>query len=283
MKTKLQQQADAKQLAKQYINEFLQTIKEPFYSAKTMVGGTQYQTFLVNDKYIFKVGSTSKIKAEFVYNNYYVNDTFVQKLVFCDKNYRFIAYKCIEGSILPEYPNTKNVLKQVLKFINNYKPFHENGYGDVNKPSNSWEAFLTKLIADCKNDLKGVFHKEHFAVLENAVHTLSNYSFEKTLLHGDLRLENFIFEENVLRGIIDPYPMSGDALYDKLFFLYSSPEMANTVPLKKLHKKLKQPKDKVQAMLLIVLCVKLKRMVKYNNHQGLLAFYQDLFTQALEL
>src|SRR5690606_27386382 len=100
--------------------------------------------------------------------------------------------------------------------------YYETGYGDLIKPSNSWQEFLQVLIRDCKSYLKGILLKEHFDLIENSINTLQNYPFEKKLLHGDLRLENFIFENGTLTGIIDPYPMVGDSLYDKIYFLFST-------------------------------------------------------------
>ncbi len=268
---------------KDLISEFLKTIKEQFYSAKKLEGGTQNQTFLVNNSYIFKIGSANKVKAELIYNNYYHGEPFVQKLVFCDKNHRFIVYKLVVGELLPEYPNTKAAWKIVQKFTNNYKPYHEVGFGDVNKPSTSWNEFLNKLITDCKSCLKGVFTKDHFETIYEAIETLEQYEFEKVLLHGDLRLENFIFNENKLNGIIDPYPMSGDKLYDQIFFLFSTPKMAELLPLHKVHKKLKQPKEKVRAMMLIVLTVKLKRMEKYGYHQEQVAKWLSIWEMVKNL
>lgn len=275
----MQKKANNTEQAKAYIQEFCKLAKEPFYSASPLQGGTQHPIFLVNKKYVFKLGSANKVRAEFVFNNYYKNEKYVQKLVLCDNKYRYIVYNHIKGGNVEIYPNQKQTHKIVNKFIKNYQPFAEVGFGDLNKPSASWTAFLHKLVSDSKSTLKGYFNKEYFARVEQAIDTLEQYEFDKKLLHGDLRLENFIFEDDVLQGIIDPYPMIGDPLYDALFFHFSTPELAQSVPLHKLHKKLKAPKEKVTALALVVLCVKIKRMIKYNNHKQEFEFFKQLFEE----
>ena len=276
-------QQKATDQANSYIKEFLHIAKEPFYSAKKLTGGTQYQTYLVNKKYIFKIGSPNKIKAEFVFNNYYKGQKFVQHLALCDSKYRYIVYNCIKGKTLNAYPNQKLQRKMVMKFIKNYAEYNEVGFGDVNNPSTTWTAFLHKLISDSKSVLKGKFKKEYFNLVDESIDTLQTYTFPKKLLHGDLRLENFIFEENTLQGIIDPYPMTGDALYDAIFFHFSTPEIATSLPFSSLHKKLKQPQEKVYALSLVVLYVKLKRMLKYDNHTEEFEFFKELFEEIAHL
>lgn len=269
--------------SQELIKEFLTSIKEQLFSVQALTGGTQGETFLVNRRYVFKAGHPTKLKSELLFNNYYNGQHFVQKLVFCDKMYRYIVYNYIPGEIEPQYPNAKIIWKQMVKFIAGYLPYYEQGFGDLNKPSETWTQFLTKLVDDCKSNLKGVFLKQDFEQLSHAITTLESYSFEKKLLHGDLRLENLVFNQGVLAGVIDPYPMIGDPLYDLLFFYISTPDMVTHTPLNKLHKVLKQPIQKVQAYLLIVLCVKLKRIIKYQNDMEHLAFYKDLWQRAVSL
>lgn len=264
------------------IDDFLKSIKEQRYTVKKLTGGTQSQTFLVNGEYVFKVASPAKLKAEYLFVNYYKNSKYSQKLVFYDKNNRFIVYNYIEGDTLSNYPNGKRLIKQVWKYIKGYQEYGEFGFGDINKPHATWQDFLVKMVDDSKFDLRGHVPKEQLLQLQQKLKNL-NSSFTKTLLHGDLRVENFIFKNSLLVGIIDPYPMIGDPRFDILFFLVSTPEMVQNLKLHKIHKLIKLDRDSTKTLLELVVCVKLKRIIKYSNEPQNIEFYKNLWQEILNV
>ena len=44
------------------------------------------------------------------------------------------------------------------------------------------------------------------------------------MLHGDCGVHNFVYDQNVLKGVIDPSPIVGPVLYDFIYAFCSSPD-----------------------------------------------------------
>ena len=53
----------------------------------------------------------------------------------------------------------------------------------------------------------------------------------KHFLHGDTGIHNFVFRNEILRGVIDPSPIVGPVLYDFTYAFCSSPDDLETETL----------------------------------------------------
>ena len=99
-----------------------------------------------------------------------------------------------------------------------------------------------------------------------SIKILEKYPFSKKLIHGDFGTHNFIqsSQTKLLSGIIDPMTVIGDPLYDILFAFASNVQILNTLTLDKICKLVNEPKEKVSALLLIILYSRISRCLKYH-------------------
>ena len=92
---------------------------------------------------------------------------------------------------------------------------------------------------------------------------LTSFHFEPRLLHGDLGIYNILVNNsNKLVGIIDPYPIVGDSLYDLLFFVVSSENLISSFRLDVLETITKAPRKKIILLLLPILLNRIARQLK---------------------
>ena len=95
---------------------------------------------------------------------------------------------------------------------------------------------------------------------------MEKYPFTKKIIHGDFGTHNFIKsnETGLLIGIIDPMTVIGDHLYDILFAFASNTQILSSLTLDKICELVNEPKEKVSALLLIVLYSRISRCLKYH-------------------
>lgn len=266
------------------IEEFLKQLNQPLISIVELDGGTQQKPFLINNSYVFKAGTQQKNRGECMFNNHYKDCPITHKVYLCEINNSYIVFKYIVGENKTHIPNVKRFVKKVLKFINSYTPIGlVKGFGDVNLPQQSWHDFLFELYNYNKTGLEKHFTPLEFKKIEQEIVFLGKSSFSPNLLHGDLRLDNFIFKNNKLVGIIDPFPLVGDSLYDKIFFLISSKQILEKFSFNKIVKLTNEQPSKVLAMLKLVLMIKIKRIIKYENQLDELDYYLDYYKKMSEL
>lgn len=253
---------------------------EDFLHVQELLGGTQSLTYLVNNKFVVKINKACILNDEYYFNTFYNDNNLTQKTLFYDNKLCFVAYKYIEGQTNGKFDDVNKLNQTILNFTQNYKNFnHKRGFGGLKKPHNSWYGFLKYLVKDAKKMLLHIFNEQDFNTLKQALKTIKTHPIEKKLLHGDLRISNLVFANGELTGIIDPYPIMGDYLFDYLLYVFSLTKITTSINLKTLHKTINQPKDKVKALMLITLCIKIKRMIKYNNQESEVDFYINLWQQ----
>ena len=116
-------------------------------------------------------------------------------------------------------------------------------------------------------------------IVKDAIKILEKYPFEKKLIHGDFGTHNFIEDNGKFVGIIDPQTILGDSLYDILFAICSNLDLLNTYSLDELYVFINEPKEKIRAMLIVVLYARISRALKY--HPNDIPAYLDYFNSII--
>ena len=94
---------------------------------------------------------------------------------------------------------------------------------------------------------------------------ICKYEFYKKLMHGDFGIHNMLFLDNELTGIIDPQPLIGDPLYDFIFFIFSASKISLLININDIYNLIpNEPKEKINAMITIILFGRIARCIKYN-------------------
>ena len=75
------------------------------------------------------------------------------------------------------------------------------------KPSSILNEFLTTNVMEAHENVRRYISEEAYRTVFKLANSPSRGDWNKSaiLLHGDLGFHNFIFQENKLHGVIDPY------------------------------------------------------------------------------
>ncbi len=251
---------------KRALKNILEKVGEPYLEHKRMAKGVHSNVYLLNKRYIVKFNNTITIKGEKVFfeNN---SNQYNEKIILCDnKNYSFIVYNFIENDDIDKTAiNVKKLTKKMKDYVFSYKNCEWNGYGYLFEEKDTWKEFFEFEMNWRKEEAFKLMPKEEYLKVEKALKIIDKYKFEKTILHGDLGIHNLLFKENELIGVIDPQPISGDRIYDYIFFIFSDIMFCKDVTIEQICNDLnKEPIEKVKAMTILILFDRIIRCVRHN-------------------
>lgn len=242
------------------MKEFLTKFNLTNISEKALKGGTQSSVILINDKYLVKSNSPAVIKAESEFCDFYPN--LFQKKVYVSSDFSYIVYEFIDGKTSVEKYDIENVTSNILNVIKQYKPYPDERFGYLDQPVKSIEEFLLSEIEEY-HLLDSYLTKDDYLIAAKAIKELSNYSFKKQLIHGDLGTHNIIFNNKTFAGIIDPSPIIFDGLYDFIYYICSDLPLLQKYSLVEISNMLNEELNKVKSLYTIILYARLLRCLKY--------------------
>ena len=245
---------------KKIIDNFLSVINEEYKSHKYFNTGASSTVFLLNDNYLIKQNTKLILKAETEFLKHNNSDMF-QKIVYIHPKYEYVVYKFIPGETMRHVDNIDDTIQKLMNITKSYINYEKDGFGYLNEETSSWSRFLKDETTYSSLNLKEYIPSRK--LVNKCIETLENYTFEKKLLHGDFGTHNFIQENGKLVGVIDPMPVIGDYLYDLLFSFVSNVNILSTITLDKLYSLIDEPKEKINAMLVVVLYCRISRCLKY--------------------
>lgn len=197
-------------------------------SVKVLNGGTTSTVYLLEEKYVVKLNEAEVIREEANFLSFYEGNTLFSKLLYKDPLHTYIVYSFLEGSTSYKQGNKRITLSTLVKeVINKYAIVSRiDGWGWKESPVQSWNEFLTTNVIEAHKNVRSYISEEEY----RKVLTLANSPSRGTginqpfLLHGDFGFHNFIFQGNMLHGVIDPLPVLGDPIYDLIYAFCSTPE-----------------------------------------------------------
>ena len=258
---------------KKIIYEVLEKLNESYVEHKYFTDGADSRVILLNNKYLIKQNNTNSIKAEIEFFESTFS-TFFQKLVYYSPDFEFAVYKFIPGKPMKKITSSKEIISKILEVSKSFSKSSKPGFGYLGEEFNSWSEFL----------LHEAFHRPNIddidkQIIDEAIKVLEKYPFEKKLIHGDFGTHNFIENNGEFVGIIDPQTILGDSLYDILFAICSNVSLLNTYSLDELYFLINEPKEKIRAMLIVVLYARISRAIKY--HPNDIPAYLDYFNSII--
>ena len=251
------------------VGQTLKILKTEYDFHKYFTDGASTSTILLlNNKYLIKQNVKSMLESEIEFLKHNTSDLF-QKIIYVDPDFKFVVYEFIPGETMHQVNNVENTIQKIISTVSNYKPYDKEGFGYFDEQVNSWTEFLeseieySSLNIENNDELPQIPSKEK--ALES-IKILEKYPFSKKLIHGDFGTHNFIKsdETNLLNGIIDPMTVIGDPLYDILFAFASNTQILSSLTLDKICELVNEPKEKVSALLLIILYSRISRCLKYH-------------------
>ncbi len=220
------------------------------------------QVFIIKDRYVVKKAEKNILKAEkyFIENNKKIK---TPQILYYNEEQGYIVYEYIRGDIIHEINNVDNCLLCIYNIINNYEKIKIDGCGSIFNLKDNWISFV-----------KDEFERQSIYINDNIlkkeiiqqIEVLSKYNIQKRLIHGDLGGFNIICKNGKIQGIIDPRCLIGDPIYDFIYFIFSSYNIAKKIDYKSIFYILKnEPKEKVLALMHILLYDRIARENKNNT------------------
>lgn len=243
---------------KKIIYEVLEKLNDSYIEHKYFTDGADSRVILLNNKYLIKQNNPDSIKAEIAFFESTFS-TFFQKLVYYSPDFEFAVYEFIPGKPMKKITSSKEIISKILEVSKSFSKSSKPGFGYLGEEFASWSEFL----------FHEAFHRPNIddidkQLVKDAIKTLEKYPFEKKLIHGDFGTHNFIEDSGKFIGIIDPQTILGDPLYDILFAICSNVGLLNTYSLNELYSLIDEPKEKIRAMLIVVLYSRISRALKYH-------------------
>lgn len=195
---------------------------------RKLTGGTVSELYLLEGKrykYVVKCNAPVVVASESYYLETYHVSTLLPTLLRVHPNHHYMVYSYIDGFTLHRTKMKKKVLRGLVEgLINHYRTVPDLiGWGWIDEPTNSWVSFLVQELNEASvligNRLEKQQHQFVYQLLEQV-----NVDVRGFLLHGDLGIHNFIFNDSQLVGVIDPTPIVGIPLYDLVYAFCSSAE-----------------------------------------------------------
>ncbi len=197
-------------------------------SIKVLNGGTTSTVYLLDEKYVVKLNEAGVIREEAIFLSFYERNTLFANLLYKEPLHTYIVYSFLEGSTSCGRGHKRITLSTLVKeVINKYEIVSRiDGWGWKESPVQSWSAFLTKNVMEAYENVRRYISEEEYRTvlkLANSPNRGTGIN-QPFLLHGDLGFHNFIFQGNMLHGVIDPLPVLGDPIYDLIYAFCSTPE-----------------------------------------------------------
>ena len=255
----------------QLINEICNVLNIKYEKHKFFNDGVSSKVMLINDKYLVKENTVEELKAEVLYLNDNISNI-MQKVVYIDKDYRYVVFEFIEGNVMRDVKDVKDLLSKLILVVSNYKETNIDGFGYMDNIQKSWGEFLLDEISSCDN-VKAYIPSDQY--VKKCIDNLKNYKFKKVLLHGDFGTHNFIENNGKLVGIIDPQTVIGDSIYDLLFAIVSNTDILSSLSLDDIYSLCDENKDKIHDLLVVVLYSRISRCLKYHPQD--ISIYMDFY------
>jgi hypothetical protein len=217
-------------MLKQIMSEIIQNriLPESINHWGDLKGGTDSTVGVIGslelpNMYVVKSNSPVRIAAETRFYQMYREISLLPIIKYVDPDYRYFIYEFIPGNTRYTRKNKHGLMSDLIKLmIRYYKNL-------VSWDDYEWVEDPTRVAHDINysQSIIGFHLNEEDHVLVKDIHIRRrNRISEKDLyvLHGDFGVHNFLFENDTLQGIIDPFPAKGRRLYDLLYAFCSSPD-----------------------------------------------------------
>lgn len=245
------------------IDELLSKLNESYVSHKYFNNGTSSRIFLLNDKYTVKQASPRLLQSEFLFSDAYKDVEKLQKMVYHDPGFKYVVYSYVPGDVMHVVDDADDLFANIKDITNSYKTYSGEEFGFIYEPETSWKDFLKTRVHDCSLRLPEA--DTYLSKVYEAIEALNKFDFDKKLIHGDFGTHNFIKLNGKFEKAIDPAPIAGDKLYDVIFACISNVGLLNKLSVDFLAEYFDEPKEKVSAMLTILLFCRMSACLAYHK------------------
>ncbi|MDT3428835.1 hypothetical protein J2Z22_004429 [Paenibacillus forsythiae] len=182
-------------------------------------------------KYVLKPDLPQQIMMVEQFLHTYRHCALLPELLYTDPAKMSILYTYVSGTTHYERGTKTNWLTLLAGgLINHYKNYpHSDKWGYwLEEPCSTWRDFIEQGVEYARMNVGSLLPVEDYYKVKSLAGAVpEGEDTERFLLHGDCGVHNFVFDQSVLTGVIDPAPIAGPVLYDFLYAFCSSPDDLN--------------------------------------------------------
>jgi hypothetical protein len=179
-------------------------------------------------KFILKVDNPQRIAYVEQFLQTYQNINLLPRIQYISQKKEFILYSFLTGTTHFDRGSKINWMTKLVKELFNHYVIYDKSveWGRLGIPRKSWFEFNTISVESAYVNIGAVLPVEDYYRIKAIVESLADYerSEDKYLLHGDIGVHNFVFNNFNLTGVIDPSPLIGPKIYDFTYAFCSSPD-----------------------------------------------------------
>ena len=259
------------------MEKFLLSKNEELISLKKLNGGNHNRTYAINNKYFVKFKDELSVKEEKMYFGKN-NKPYSPKLYSSNIKEKYLIYELLDAKDFDNEELIPDLLEKAFSYSKKLIKTKKKGYGYYGIENNSWIDFLNQEVDVSKDYLKNYLDELDFKIVDKSLNEIKKYSFTKKILHGDFGLHNVMISPDRDIYFIDPEPVLGDWIYDYIFFCFSDVLTIKKITFDEIIDKINENKNKVKAMMVIVLFNRLRRVLKYSSedYEEYLEFWKEL-------
>ena len=262
------------QLVNKVINIVTKKLNIQLVEYQFLKSNNDKTVILLNHSYIIKIDTTQELLMEYYF---YINTpcSYLPNILLFDICNHFLVYSYISGT--PVNCVDKNIITSLANL--KYSSISTHKYGYLISPFKTWISFIIEQLQSDRLILNSIIDSTFLNKISYLLYNkLTNFSFETKLIHGDLGIYNIILDNQKLVGIIDPFPLIGDPLYDILFFCVSSEKLVTYINLNFLSSITHCSIEKIILLLFPILINRIARQKKNNqNYTVYLEFLYKLW------
>ncbi|MBQ9314149.1 MAG: phosphotransferase [Clostridia bacterium] len=237
--------------------------------------GTLSEVYLIDGKYILKIADPVFIKRErfFFKKNH---SEYNEKLIYSDRKNRFIVFEYIKGNGIKEMTekSANANLNIIINMTQNYKKTYRKRYGYIYEDYDSWYDFLKSEIEFNNIFLPQKFRNTEENIVYKALSQIKNSKIDSRYIHGDLGAHNIIFDNQTIKGIIDPTTAVGDYRYDIIYYIFSSSKIEKFVDYDRLIDFLGK---EIINLIIILLYSRISKLYKYHSEEKEKKYFETLW------
>ena len=228
-------------------------------------GASDSIVFSISNKYLIKTLDKITFNTQIEFLNFYKDIYNFQRIIFTNKDLKYICFEFIEGTVFKDKTNLDNtdIINQIYNIVIKYKNYNYNAFGYLYEDNKTWCKFLKDEVSNSYKYISRLNISND--KVYKAIDKLNNFNIDKKLIHGDFGAHNFLIDNSKKLRVIDPMPVVGDYLYDFYFAIFSNVDLFKNTDIKYILSFFENEDiERKKLMLLIVLYIRMGRCYKYN-------------------
>ncbi|WP_025028937.1 phosphotransferase [Caldalkalibacillus mannanilyticus] len=201
---------------------------------KRMSGTTDGCVYVLSDDqntYVLKQDHHEQLSCVAQFLRTYHDIDILPDVLFFDSERSYLVYSYMKGTTHGHRGLKKSWLVNLVReLLNQYVVYDQNDFwGGLESPQKSWHEFNITNVDEKRSSVEGILLDSDYHLVRKLIDKLFSHTGkqDRYFLHGDNGVHNFVFDQNALVGVIDPFPMVGPVIYDFIYAFCSSSDDLN--------------------------------------------------------